>query len=576
MKKLISLCLAVFLMLASVPCMAEEEIATISLNFFQVTASFTTPKNVGQLTARITNTDGNDHKIYAVDQKNGKKTDDGYLYTFAFLFPQTADSGTYLLSVGGAYGFTQEFSYYNIMEKVEFYNALNQAPVTSEDKTTISEMLSGEDCKVGYDFKLYKSLMEEVRVLVDAAVDELDLSATKETVAEKEILLTELLDSVIPLAVLMNVSDKTEKETLDSLVEMGKKAGVLDDKGYSDLPYEYVLTYLIQEIPDTLDEKEVSEAFSRAVLLATVEALDAYSICEIFDYYLEKGIVSVNEDDYEAIQKDDAEEALFESVKKKDNGDIDTLEKHINKLMEDMLEEDEPSGSGTSGGGASSGGGGSSRPSSGGGGFRPANGNAGFSGDAQSKVEEDAKSPVTFSDLESCYWAKPAIEALATEGILSGRGEQVFAPDEPMSREELVKLIILAFEGYDKTAVASFDDVATDRWSYPYIASANSLGLVKGVSATLFAPEALVSRQDMATILYRVLEKTGDAQKGNAVFSDYNEISDYAKEAVEALVAIGAVSGMGDGSFAPKANVTRAQAAKVVYEMMRYVGGDAK
>ena len=60
------------------------------------------------------------------------------------------------------------------------------------------------------------------------------------------------------------------------------------------------------------------------------------------------------------------------------------------------------------------------------------------------------------------------------------------------------------------------------------------------------------------------------------IYLDNAATTKTAKEAVEALVAIGAVSGMGDGSFAPKANVTRAQAAKVVYEMMRYVGGDAK
>ena len=231
MKKIIAFLLATMLLLASVPCMAEStqdvQKAEINLDFFQVTATYKTDKNYGDLTARVTNSDTTDRKVYAADQKKAEQTEDGYVYTFRFRMPQTAKSGEYLFSVGGALAFSQTFSYYNIMEKVDFYNVLNVAPVTSEDGETIYDLLSGEDCKVSYDFSLYCELVESVRVLVDAEVDALDLSATQDNVAEKEALLKQTLDELIPLAVLLNVNEKTDKKTLDELVKIGSSAGVL-------------------------------------------------------------------------------------------------------------------------------------------------------------------------------------------------------------------------------------------------------------------------------------------------------------------------------------------------------------
>jgi len=78
----------------------------------------------------------------------------------------------------------------------------------------------------------------------------------------------------------------------------------------------------------------------------------------------------------------------------------------------------------------------------------------------------------------------------------------------------------------------------------------------------------------MATILYRMfklldIEIAGDAMS----FTDNGQISSWAKEAVSALSGAGVINGMGDGTFAPKALVTRAQLAKVTYEIMKLVGG---
>ncbi len=587
MKKITALLLSVLLLVLSVPCMAEDTpeteylpAAEIHLDFFRITASFSAEKNYGELTARIVKKQSAeetepDRNIYAMDQRTGEKTETGYTYTFRFKLPENAASGAYILTVGGAYGFTQEFTYYNVMEKVYFYNALDVAPVfATAEEQTIYELLTGEDCKASYDLTLYKSLAESVRLLVDAEIEKLNLASNQETVTAAEQLFTETLNKLLPLAVLLNVDTTTSEKTLDDLVKMGKDAGVLDDTGYAALPHTYVLKYLVQEIPDALEQTAIANAFSRAILLATVEVMDASSASEIFDYYLEKEIVSVNETNYDSVNK----ESLFAAVKELGNPDIATLEQNVDAQALNMLgtPNTTPIIPGGGGGGSTGGGGGGSF--GGGGGYNAPNGSAGFSGDAQDATVEDSKTetdkPVEFADLDSVPWAVPAVEALSAEGILSGREEGVFAPNDRMSREELVKLIVLSFGGLEENAKADFSDVAKDRWSYPYIASAYQLELVTGVGGTEFAPESPVTRQDMATILHRVLKKTGDAKNGALDFTDADSISPYAKEAVGALVSIGAINGMGDGTFAPKSPVTRAQAAKVVYEMMQYIGGD--
>ena len=138
-----------------------------------------------------------------------------------------------------------------------------------------------------------------------------------------------------------------------------------------------------------------------------------------------------------------------------------------------------------------------------------------------------------------------------------------------MTREEFVKLIIVAFQAFNDAASASFEDVLKDRWSYPYIASAVTSGLITGLDETTFNPEGIMTREDMAVILYRACKRAGLAAQDTAAdFTDADEIAEYAKEAVGRLAGQKIINGMGDGTFLPKGTVTRAQAAKAVYELL--------
>jgi len=171
-----------------------------------------------------------------------------------------------------------------------------------------------------------------------------------------------------------------------------------------------------------------------------------------------------------------------------------------------------------------------------------------------------------FSDMAEAAWAKEAVNALSEKGIISGRGAGVFAPTERVTRAEMIKILLLAAGiSVDETLTADFADVSADAWYAPYIATAQKAGLAQGADG-LFMPDAHITRQDMAVLLYRAFRMT--VADGAADFSDADMIAGYAKDAVSTLVAKGIVSGVGDNQFAPLAFANRAQAAQIVYNAL--------
>ena len=175
---------------------------------------------------------------------------------------------------------------------------------------------------------------------------------------------------------------------------------------------------------------------------------------------------------------------------------------------------------------------------------------------------------ISFSDVPKTYWANEAIIALASKEVLAGFEDGSFKPDDVVTREQFVKMIVTAFDLYFNNGLVVFEDVTKDRWSYDCIISAASAGIVNGVSETEFMPDAEVSRQDAAVMLARLCDKKGIKLDGVASSTDEVLISDYAKESVGKLKASNVISGFEDGSFRPLQPLTRAQAAKLIYGLI--------
>ncbi|MGM9936100.1 MAG: S-layer homology domain-containing protein, partial [Candidatus Ornithomonoglobus sp.] len=243
----------------------------------------------------------------------------------------------------------------------------------------------------------------------------------------------------------------------------------------------------------------------------------------------------------------------------------------IAKLVNTAIEQTKSSSSSSGGSGGSSGGGSGSGSSGGSSGGSVA---AGISGPilpvtAANTVDNASTAAQSFSDLGSVEWAAEAINSLCGSGVLNGYDDNIFRPLGSITREEFVKIIVTAL-GIDNSGSAAFTDVDSSRWSYPYIVKAVEAGIVNGYPDGSFAPEALVTRQDAAVMLYRAMKAKGiELSAAEPGFADSAEIADYAAEAVGALTAGGILTGRDDNRFAPLDNTNRAEAAVLVYRVIK-------
>lgn len=174
-----------------------------------------------------------------------------------------------------------------------------------------------------------------------------------------------------------------------------------------------------------------------------------------------------------------------------------------------------------------------------------------------------------FADVSPDYWGYEAIEGLYKMGIVNGVSNNEFAPNAPVKREEFVKMLVAVLGQDTEGKQDTFADTDKNAWYSPYLAVAQECGLTYGKEDGSFGIGEVLTRQDMAVLAVRVL---GTAERGETVeFTDGDEISDYAKNSVEILCGLNVMNGVGNGSFAPKDTASRAQAAKVIYEIIKLI-----
>ena len=172
-----------------------------------------------------------------------------------------------------------------------------------------------------------------------------------------------------------------------------------------------------------------------------------------------------------------------------------------------------------------------------------------------------------FTDLGSVAWAEVAINSLAKQGIVTGRDAVTFAPNDDITRAEFAKILTGAFE-IELGAAADFTDVAEGEWYAPYVGACYAAGIITGYDDGSFKPNNCVTRQEMAVMVMRAAQYKGmtiEKPYEKVDFTDADEIASYAADAVDTLQQAGIINGMADGSFAPTATATRAQAAKILY-----------
>lgn len=188
--------------------------------------------------------------------------------------------------------------------------------------------------------------------------------------------------------------------------------------------------------------------------------------------------------------------------------------------------------------------------------------------------EAQAKAEQVFADLSQAEWAKESIKDLYTKNIVSGYPDGTFGVNNYITREEIVKLLVLAGGLQSNNGEAeSFFDVSEDAWYFEYIKIAVENGIVNGVGNNMFGVGQPITREEMAAMLYRLCEATGvllDEELTIFPFKDQGDISDWANYPVKVLRESFLISGYEGNVFMPKDNLTRAQAAKMIYGYVHY------
>lgn len=172
-----------------------------------------------------------------------------------------------------------------------------------------------------------------------------------------------------------------------------------------------------------------------------------------------------------------------------------------------------------------------------------------------------------FKDVGADHWALNAIAHSVARGYFKGEGEGRFAPNRAITRAEFVTILGRKAGITPTGASTAFGDVKADAYYAPYVAWAESKGIVKGTGFGKFEPNRTITREEMAVILDKFLadQKKTYPSTNKGQFNDGLKVSSWAKESVEKMTNQGLLSGVGNGNFVPKGSFTRAQAAQVLY-----------
>ena len=380
--------------------------------------------------------------------------------------------------------------------------------------------------------------------------------SVRQTAQIMQILFLIILAKYIVLAMLKETSDKTELlmnmggvlEVSERISETLKNMKTEERLDYFSEFFETMSYITISEFNAKLDEIAMISgvnAVKEGDYPSLLKHLTTYS--DIVGYDIGKKMSDKNLSEYNKI-------LLLKSL----IGTHYTTVGSIKSAIDNGIEKYKPSYSVPSGG--SSGGG--VRKGSSGVSYPPAAVSA-------SPVKVTGQTPV-FEDIDSVAWAKSSILELSGRGIINGYDDNTFRPANNITRAEFIKILINALFPDSSSDKRNFTDVPVGRWAYEYISKAYGMGIVNGISDEIFAPDKNITNEQMAVMCSRAVAKAGIKleERSTEPFKDFNDVSVYAKMAVTNLQNGNIISGDDNGYFYPYFNTTRAQASKIIYNII--------
>ena len=180
-------------------------------------------------------------------------------------------------------------------------------------------------------------------------------------------------------------------------------------------------------------------------------------------------------------------------------------------------------------------------------------------------------SELPFTDVGVSDWYYEAVKYAYDNGLMDGVGGNLFDPNGTLTRGMMVTVLYRLESEPTVTGGSEFTDVAEGQWYADAVTWAAANGIVNGISETEFAPSMEITREQLATMIYRYAAYKGyDVTAGGMAlqeYTDYEDISEYAVNALAWAVSEGLVNGMGDNTLQPVGTATRAQTATI---LMRY------
>ncbi|MGI5934594.1 MAG: S-layer homology domain-containing protein [Lawsonibacter sp.] len=174
------------------------------------------------------------------------------------------------------------------------------------------------------------------------------------------------------------------------------------------------------------------------------------------------------------------------------------------------------------------------------------------------------KPDTRFDDVAKSAWYCKAVDYVAENGIMSGVSAREFAPNAGFSRAMLAQTLYAMSGKPAVKAESAFADVAASAWYADAVNWAAKKGYVSGVGEGMFAPDASITREQMALILYRYAGSPDASGMALKEFADGDSVSAYAVDAVRWAVHEGLISGMENNTLAPQGTATRAQVAQIL------------
>ncbi len=177
-----------------------------------------------------------------------------------------------------------------------------------------------------------------------------------------------------------------------------------------------------------------------------------------------------------------------------------------------------------------------------------------------------------FPDPNIDTWAVSYVDKAYEYGLMSGTGEGWFEPQREITRAEFTAIIcrMLGLDTDVNSYAQVFTDVTPTDWHYGYVMAAYNAGYVTGMSATTFAPNDYITREQMAVLVARIIQVTGE-ETDVFLFADGYNVSLWARVYVSAVLKTGLMTGNQFGEFLPQDKVTRQTAAIVAVRLLEYM-----